>query len=118
MNMPEADFMFEFKKFLDNHVDIRFQEHERDNDSTTDDYSSSLESRIDDIESQATDHEDRIDMLDGYTESFEAYEDRILALETKLSQLDDINHILERKIQQLLQMGRIKLYLASAAPTE
>ena len=77
-----------------------------------------LEDRIDNLESQASDHEDRIDMLDGFTEEFQAYEDRILALETKLSQLDDINNILERKIQNLLQMGRIKLYLAEAAPIE
>lgn len=81
-------------------------------------HDTNLESRVDDLESQASDHEDRIDMLDGYTQEFQEYEDRILALETKLSQLDDINNILDRKIQKLLQMGRIKLYLAEAAPIE
>ena len=163
MNMPEADFMSDFKRFLDKHVDCRLEamltedhrtanhedrtaelesrtdnleeqgrDHEDRLDSQTnastllaeelrekiEELESRLESKVDDIESQATDHEDRIDMLDGFTEEFQAYEDRILALETKLSQLDDINNILERKIQQLLQMNRIKLYLASAAPTD
>ena len=81
-------------------------------------HDTNLESRVDDLESQASDHEDRIDMLDGFTEEFQAYEDRIEALETKLSQLDDISNILDRKIQQLLQTGRIKLYLAAEPPTQ
>ena len=81
-------------------------------------HDTNLESRVDNLESQASDHEDRIDMLDGFTEEFQAYEDRIEALETKLSQLDDINNILDRKIQQLLQTGRIKLYLAAEPPTQ
>ena len=81
-------------------------------------HDTNLESRVDNLESQASDHEDRIDMLDGFTEEFQAYEDRIEALETKLSQLDDISNILDRKIQQLLQTGRIKLYLAAEPPTK
>ena len=81
-------------------------------------HDTNLESRFDDLESQASDHADRIDLLDGYTQEFQEYEDRILAFETKLSQLDDISNILDRKIQQLLRMGRIKLYLAEAAPIE
>ena len=81
-------------------------------------HDTNLESRVDNLESQASDHEDRIDMLDGFTEEFQAYEDRIEALETKLSQLDDISNILDRKIQQLLQTGRIKLYLAAEPPTQ
>ena len=77
-----------------------------------------LEDRIDDLESQASDHEDRIDMLDGLTQELREHEDRTLALETRLSQLDDINNILDRKIQKLLQTGRIKLYLAAEPPTQ
>ena len=81
-------------------------------------HDTNLESRVDDLESRASDHEDRIDMLDGLTQELREHEDRTLALETRLSQLDDINNILDRKIQNLLQMGRIKLYLAEAAPIE
>jgi len=81
-------------------------------------HDTNLESRVDDLESQASDHEDRIDMLDGLTQELQEHEDRTLALETRLSQLDDISNILDRKIQQLLQTGRIKLYLAAEPPTK
>ena len=73
-----------------------------------------LEDRIDDLESQASDHEDRIDMLT----DVENHQERIEELEIKLEKLDDLNDILDRKIQNLLQTGRIKLYLASEPPTQ
>jgi len=73
-----------------------------------------LEDRIDDLESQASDHDDRIDMLT----DVENHQERIEELEIKLEKLDDLNDILDRKIQNLLQTGRIKLYLASEPPTQ
>ena len=77
-----------------------------------------LEDRIEDLESQASDHEDRIYLLDGLTQELREHEDRTLELETRLSQLDDISNIIDRKIQQLLTTGRIKLYLAAEPPTQ
>ena len=73
-----------------------------------------LEDRIDDLESQASDHEDRIDALADVEDDHK----RIEALETKLELLEDLNNTIDRRVQTLLQMGRVKLYLAQAAPIE
>lgn len=81
-------------------------------------HDTNLESRVDDLESQSQDHEDRIDMLDGFSQDLQEHEDRIDALETKLELLDDLSKLVDRKIQTLIQQGRIKLYLAQAAPNE
>ena len=99
----QDEFMNAFKRLID--------------ETTTDAllvHDTKLEDRIDDLESQASDHEDRIDMLT----DVENHQERIEELEIKLEKLDDLNDILDRKIQNLLQTGRIKLYLASEPPTQ
>ena len=106
-NELREKFVLHTERFLSEVAAQKLMEHDTD-----------LESRVDDLESQSQDHEDRIDMLDGFSQDLQEHEDRIDALETKLELLDDLSKLVDRKIQTLIQQGRIKLYLAQAAPIE
>lgn len=85
-----------------------------------------LENRIDDLESQASDHEDRIEVIDGaFTDvvdhgdrldNIELFEERIEKLENQLRQVTDLNELVERKVEEMISQNRLKLYVASAPP--
>ena len=64
MNMPDADFLFEFRKFLDQHVDCRLEAMLTEDDRTAnhEDRTAELESKVEELESQIeyySDNEDR-----------------------------------------------------------
>ena len=103
MNMPDADFLFEFKKFLDQRVDCRLEEM-----LTKDDRTAELESKIEELESQIeyySDHEDRISEL----------EDTAAAIDR--SQLvKDLTTIVDRRVHELASRGRLRIYVASSDP--
>ena len=89
-----------------------------------------LEDRIDDLESQASDHEDRIEVIDNkdmsvFTDvvdhgdrldNIELFEERIEKLENQLRQVTDLNELVERKVEEMISQNRLKLYVASAPP--
>ena len=103
----QEEFMNAFKRLID--------------ETTTDAlliHDTKLEDRIDDLESQTSDHDDRIEVIDGAFTDVVDHGERIEALETKLELLEDLNNTIDRRVQTLLQMGRVKLYLAQAAPIE
>ena len=81
-----------------------------------------LEDRIDDLESQASDHDDRIDMLTDVEEhgkrldNIELFEERIETLENQLRQITDLDKLVERKVQEMISQNRLKLYVASPPP--
>ena len=54
MNMPDADFLFEFRKFLDQHVDCRLETMLTEDNRTAnhEDRTAELESKIEELESQ------------------------------------------------------------------
>ena len=54
MNMPDADFLFEFRKFLDQHVDCRLEAMLTEDNRTAnhEDRTAELESKIEELESQ------------------------------------------------------------------
>jgi hypothetical protein len=103
MNMPDADFLFEFKKFLDERVDCRLEAM-----LTEDSRTAELESKIEELESQIeyySDHEDRISAL----EDTAAASDR--------SQLvKDLTTIVDRRVHELASRGRLRIYVASSDP--
>ena len=110
MNMPDADFLFEFKKFLDQRVDCRFEEMLTEDGRTEElgDRTAELESKIEELESQIeyySDHEDRISAL----EDTAAASDR--------SQLvKDLTTIVDRRVHELASRGRLRIYVASSDP--
>lgn len=85
-----------------------------------------LEDRIDDLESQASDHDDRIEVIDGAfadvgehgerLDNIELFEERIETLENQLRQITDLDKLVERKVQEMISQNRIKLYVASPPP--
>ena len=69
MNMPDADFLFEFKKFLNQHVDCRLEAMLTEDDRTAnhEDRTAELEAKVEELEWRIkyySDHEDRISELE------------------------------------------------------
>jgi len=85
-----------------------------------------LEDRIDDLESQASDHNDRIEVIDGAfadveehgdrLDNIELFEERIEKLENQLRQVTDLNKLVEQKVEEMISQNRLKLYVASPPP--
>ena len=85
-----------------------------------------LEDRIDDLESQASDRDDRIEVIDGAfadveelgerLDNIELFEERIETLENQLRQITDLDKLVERKVQEMISQNRLKLYVASPPP--
>lgn len=122
MQMPEADFMWSFKKFLDNHVDIRFQELERDHEQTIEDHEdpkTDLEVKVDDIDVKCEEFEDRLDSLDCDIMAVADYDTRIEDLETAISEQQDkidelekeISRTVSRRISELAARGQLRIYV-------
>lgn len=107
MNMPDADFLFEFRKFLDQHVDCRLEAMLTEDNRTAkhEDRTAELESKIEELESQIeyySDHEDRINNLEEQLESLDRSE-----------LLKDSTAIIDRRIHELASRGQLRIYVAS-----
>ena len=107
MNMPNADFLFEFKKFLDQHVDCRLEAMLTEDDRTAnhEDRTAELESKIEELESQIeyySDHEDRISELEDTVEAIDRFQ-----------LLKDLTAVVDRRVHQLESRGRLRIYVAS-----
>ena len=110
MNMPDADFLFEFKKFLDERVDCRLEAMLTEDSRTAnhEDRTAELESKIEELESQIeyySDHEDRISEL----------EDTAAAID-RSQLLKDLTTIVDRRVHELASRGRLRIYVASSDP--
>ena len=114
MNMPDADFLFEFKKFLDQRVDCRLEDMLTKDDRTEElgDRTAELESKIEELESQIEEleshvftHEDRISEL----------EDTVAAID-RSQLLKDLTAIVDRRVHELAARGRLRIYVASSDP--
>ena len=86
-----------------------------------------LEDRIDDLESQASDLDDRIEVIDGAfadvgehgerLDNIELFEERIETLENQLRQkIYGLDKLVERTVQEMISQNRLKLYVASPPP--
>mgnify|MGYP003688727923 CR=1 FL=1 len=107
MNMPDADFLFEFRKFIDQHVDCRLEAMLTEDDRTAnhEDRTAELESKIEELESQIeyySDHEDRINNLEEQVEAVD-----------RSQLLKDSTAIIDRRIHELAARGQLRIYVAS-----
>ncbi len=107
MNMPDADFLFEFRKFLDQHVDCRLETMLTEDNRTAnhEDRTAELESKIEELESQIeyySDHEDRINELEEQLESVD-----------RSQLIKDATAIIDRRIHELASRGQLRIYVAS-----
>ena len=107
MNMPDADFLFEFRKFLDQHVDCSLEAMLTEDDRTAnhEDRTAELESKIEELESQIeyySDHEDRINNLEEQIE-----------ITDRSQLLKDSTAIIDRRIHELAARGQLRIYVAS-----
>lgn len=114
MNMPDADFLFEFRRFLDKHVDCRLETM-----LTEDDRTANLEDRTAELESKIEDLDSKIEELESQIEYQSDHEDRINNLEEQLESLDrselikDSTAIIDRRIHELASRGQLRIYVAS-----
>jgi len=113
MNMPDADFLFEFRKFLDKHVDCRLEAvlTEGNRTASHEDRTGDLESKTEDLASEQSYHEDRITEL-------ETYEDRIADLENSLELLSrfkkqEVQALVDSRLKHLILAGDLHLNLTT-----
>ena len=119
MNMPEADFMSDFKKFLDNHVDCRLKAMLTEDHRTAnhEDRTAELESRTDNLESQGRDHEDRLDsqtnastlLAEELWKEIEKLENKVEELESQIEYYSDHEDRINNLEEQLESVDRSQL---------
>ena len=87
MNMPDADFLFEFKKFLNQHVDRRLE---------TMDRTAELEAKVEELKLE----------IKFYTKYYSELEDRLSELEDQIEAVD---------VHELVSRG-FRIYVGSSDP--
>lgn len=105
--MPDADFLFEFRKFLDQHVDCRLETMLTEDDRTAkhEDRTAKLEAKVEALDSLIAyyiiDHKDRINNLEDQLESVD-----------RSQLLKDSTAIIDRRIYELAARGQLRIYVA------
>ena len=136
MNTYDADFLLDFKKFLDNHVDCRVETVLTKIDEPEPKIDE-LETLVADLESQVMSSEMQIDELESkleyiekkvfepvttvsgiYEYDVENHEGRIINLEEQIKAVDrsellkELTEIVEQKFYETASMSRLRVYVA------